>query len=150
MPPYIRRRVFRGWDWFTPRAIQHLQWGEQQRLNREAWEAVRRHPRYRLMTRSLPLLGALAMGLAGLSMLLKWPGVIYLLFLLSFAAQEVTGIIWQRRRFRKALRQTLLDAGIPPRFCFECGYEVEGYQGNECPACDAPFLRQPESTRPMS
>ena len=150
MPPFLRRRVFRGWDWFTPRAIQHLPWRDQHRLNREAWEVVRRHPRYRLMARSLPVLGSLAMGLAGLTILLKWPFVIYPLCLLSFLAQQVTGIIWQRRRFREALRQRLLDAGIRPAFCFECGYNVEGYEGNECPACDAPLLSQPDSPQPMS
>ena len=150
MPPYLRHRVSLGWDWFTRREIQHLPWREQQRLNREALEAVRCHPRYWLMARSLPLLGSLAMGFAALGVLLEWPFLIHPLLTLSFLAQQVTGIIWQRRRFREALRQKLLDAGIRPRICFECGYELEGYEGNDCPACEAPLLRQPDSSRPMS
>ena len=44
------------------------------------------------------------------------------------------------------MRQKLLDAGIRPAFCFECGYNLEGYEGSECPACDAPLLRQADAS----
>jgi hypothetical protein len=151
MPPYIRRRVFLGWDWFTPRAIQHLTWRERERLIGEALEAVRSHPHSWLMDRLLPSLGALAMLLWTLPLFLGLSFTICLLSgLLLNQAQVLTCLIWRHRRFREALRKKLLDAGIRPRICYECGYQVEGFEGNECPACDAPLLRQPDSPRPMS
>jgi hypothetical protein len=144
MPPYIRR--FRGWDWFTPRAIQHLPWQEQERLTQEAWEAVHRHPRYQLVTRPLPWLNIFLMGLMALDqLLLKTSSLIYLLIVLTLLAQSVGLGIWRRRLFRKALRQKLLDAGICPRICFGCGYNLEGYEGKACPACDVLLLPQPNS-----
>jgi hypothetical protein len=145
MPPYLRRRLFRGWDWFTPRAIRHLPWREQERLSQEAWEAVRRHPHCWLIGRLLPLLVSLAMGFAALSLLLGMSSLIFPLIDLLFLISIVTMLVWLRRRFREALRKKLFDTGIRPGFCFECGYELEGYEGKECPACDAPFLRQTES-----
>ncbi|MGH7171333.1 MAG: hypothetical protein ACRELF_12750 [Gemmataceae bacterium] len=142
MPPYLRRRLYRGWDWFSPRALRHLPWREQERLSQEAWEAVRRHPRFWLIGRLLHLLALLAAVLTGLGLVLGMFPQIYLLFDLTFPVLIVTEFVWQRRRFREALRQKLLDASIRPAFCFECGYDIEGYEGNECPACDARLLRQ--------
>ncbi|HWG45829.1 MAG TPA: hypothetical protein VN688_23915 [Gemmataceae bacterium] len=146
MPPYLRR--FRGWDWFTPRAIQHLPWQEQERLTQEVWGAVRRHRCHWLMTGCLPLLSLLIMNLVIFSFQLKTSSLIRLLkwlAMLVFGTIWVGTVVWQRRIFREALRQKLLDAGLRPRICFECGYNVEGYEGKECPACDAPFLRQADS-----
>jgi len=152
MPQYLRRR-FRGWDWFTPRAIRHLPWREQERLIHEAAEIVRRHPRYWLMRRLLPFLAALAMVAAAVVQLFKMPlfrflllELIFLICISIFLVSIVTGFVWHRGRFQAALRQTLLDAGIRPTFCFECGYNLEGYEGNECPACDALLLRQADSS----
>src|SRR5262245_51117969 len=127
MPPYLRRRHSRAWDWFIPREIGHLPWREKERLNEAAWEAARLHPRYRIMGRLLPLLGSLAMGLAALAMFLVAFGllertlllnVIVLLFHLLFMVLIVNSFVWQRGRFREALRQKLLDGGIRPAFCF--------------------------------
>ncbi len=146
MPPYIRR--FRGWDWVTPRTIQHLPWREQDRFTQEAWVAVRRHRRYRVV-RWLPAsLSVLAGGLVVLGLLLKPTMLICLLIMLALLL--VYGIawgvlVWRSRLFREALRQKLFDAGIRPGICFECGYDLEGYEGKECPACDVPLLRQADS-----
>jgi hypothetical protein len=145
MPPYLRRRLFRGWDWFTPREIQHLSWRERERLTQEAWEIVKRHPRFWLMGKFLPILNGILLCCAFLIILLKISLFLYLTLNLVFLVQTVTGLVWQQRHFRRALRQKLLDAGHRPAFCFECGYDLEGYEGNDCPACDAPLLRQPDS-----
>ena len=150
MPPYLRRRLFRGWDWFTPREIQHLPWREREHLTQEAWKAVRRHPRYWLMVRFLPLLCSLAMCLAALASILKLSPLISLAIVLAFLPQSVTEFVWKRRRFREALSLLLLDADVRPHSCFECGYELEGYEGKDCPACDTPLLRQPDSSRSTS
>lgn len=146
MPPYLRRRLFRGWDWFTTREIRHLSWRERERLEQEAWEIVGRHPRYWLMGKFLPLLNALLIFSASLIHFLKVSLFFYLAMILLFHVQTVIWMVWQRRHFRKALRQKLLDAGRRPAFCFECGYDLEGYEGNECPACDAPLLRYQDSS----
>ena len=122
---------------------------EQERMTQEAWEAVRRHRCYRLPI----LLSFLAVGPVMLGLLLNVSTLIHLLLVLFSLVQWVAWfgvIVWQRRLFRKALWQKLLDADIRPRICFECGYNMEGYEGKECPACDVPLLRQPDSTQPMS
>lgn len=147
MPPYIRR--FRGWDWFTPRAIQHLPWREQERLTQAAWGVVRRDHRHRLVTWLRASMTFLVMGLVGLGQLLKLSLLISLLILLALLVHSMAGV-WRRRLFREALRQKLLDAALRPRICFECGYDLEGYQGKECPACDAPLIRQADSPSSMS
>ena len=145
MPSYLRRRLFRGWDWFTPRALQHLPWHEQERLSREAWEVVPRHPRYWLVGRLLPFLVCLALGVAALGPLLGMSPLMGLLIDLLVPIAIVTMLVWQRRRFREALWEKLLDAGIRAGSCFECGYDLEGYEGKECPVCDAQLLRQADS-----
>jgi hypothetical protein len=146
MPPYPRRRLFRGWDWFTPGEIQHLPWRERERLTQEAWQIVERPPRYRLMVRVLPLLRSFVLCFAVLAHFLKWSGFIYSALILACLLESVIGLVWQRRHFRSALRETLLESGVRPCNCFECGYDLEGYEGNDCPACDAPLLRQADSS----
>jgi hypothetical protein len=146
MPPYLRRR-FRGWGWFSTREIRYLPWRERERLTQEAWEAVHHSPRYRLMICLQTLLSFLAVGLLalklGFSLLTDF--LLVLTFLIQMVAVFVW-IIWVGRLNRNALRQTLLNAGIRPAFCFECGYDLEGYEDNACPACDAPLLRQADSS----
>jgi hypothetical protein len=81
--------------------------------------------------------------LLGMSSLIRL--LIEMIFYLTIGTSVVcigTSLIWQRRRFREALRQELLAAGICPAFCFECGYNLEGYEGKACPVCDAVLLRQ--------
>ncbi len=145
MPPYLRRR-FRGWDWITPRAIQHIPWRERERITREAEATIRQHPRFRFVM-WLPI----ALNLFTVSLItfgLLWTraplllGVLMGLAMMAQGAATVGAIVWRHRHFYTALRQILFDAGIRPRICFECGYEVEGYEGKECPACDAPLLRE--------
>jgi hypothetical protein len=94
------------------------------------------------MGRLLPFLVCLAMGFAALGPLLGMSPLIRLLIGLLFLIAIVAMLVWQRSRFREALREKLLDAGIRAKFCFECGYDLEGYEGKECPVCDAPLLRQ--------
>lgn len=149
MPPYLRRRIFRGWDWFTPREIQHLPWQEQERLVRAAREIVRRHRRKRLVMRLAPLLNLL---LAILVMIGLLSHISFFFILLIFSVQiavSIGSMIWQRKFFREALQQMLLDAGLRPHFCFDCGYRLDGYEGTECPACDALLLRPADSPRTM-
>ncbi len=133
------RRVLWGLR-FTERAPRQLSQHEWQRLKQAAWEAVHHHPHFWLMGRLLPLQEGLAAFLLGLGWVL---GMIPLILIeLTLPVLFVTHVIWLHRRFRESLRQKLLDASIRPAFCFECGHELEGYEGNECPACDAPLLRQ--------
>jgi hypothetical protein len=152
MPPYLRRR-FLGWDWFTPREVQHVPWREQERLIQEVQEVAARDPRDRLF-RWLFLLGCVALGLAllGSQLLEKSLPSLFFVLLCNLVSLVliVTMIVWQRRRFREALQQKLLDAGIRPAFCFKCGYDLEGNEASACPACSTRLLRQanslPEST----
>lgn len=145
MPPFYRRR-FRGWDWFTIREIRHLPWRERERVSREALKVVRRHPRFWLMEGLLPFLSCLLMASLVFIVPLLEDSLIRLIclfpILLCCLALLVVSIVWHHRCFRQALRQELLDAGLRPSICFECGYNLEGYEGNECPACDALLLRQ--------
>lgn len=87
------------------REIQHLPWRERERLNEEAWQAVRRQPHFWLIVVWLPLLGSLAMFLTGtLGLIFNPPPLICAAISLAFVVQMTTGLVWQRRRFREALK----------------------------------------------
>lgn len=146
MPPYLRRRLFRGWDWFTPRTLRHLPWRERERLEREAWKSVERHPRFWLMGKFLPLLNGFLMCFSALILFLKISPILYPIQILFYLVLSAIRLVWQRRQFRKALQQQLFVEAIRPSLCFECGYDLEGYEGSACPACDAPLLPQPDSS----
>ena len=149
MPPFIRPR-FRRWDWFTPSAIRHLPLAERVRLVRETREVVQRHPVYR----SFPFLLLLYPTFFWLTytfrkvLPMKLMAVLMCTFILLSLVLLVVAVLWRRSLFRRTLRQKLLDAGIRPRVCFECGYYVEGFEGAECPSCDAPLIRAAASARP--
>jgi hypothetical protein len=92
---------------FTMREIQHLPWYERERLNEEAWQAVRRHPRFRLMLVWLPLLSCLATFLTFVLdniLILKLSPLIVAAITLAYLVQGVTGLVWQRRHLREALK----------------------------------------------
>ncbi len=76
--------------------------------------------------------------------------IIHLACILLTILGFVSSVVWYRHRFREALRQLLLEAGIRPGICFECGYYLEGFEGNECPACDSPLIMHPDSSRSTS
>jgi predicted Zn-ribbon and HTH transcriptional regulator len=150
MPPYLRQRLFRGWDWFTPREIQHLPWREQERLMKRAWEDIRLHPRYRLVSVWLPFVGASVALLSVINMFLKIRSYVNIILMSISIIQSIITLVWQRQRFRQALRQKLLEAHVRPCKCFECGYYLEGFEGNECPSCDSPLIMHPDSSHSTS
>ncbi len=128
--------------WFTPREVRHLPWRERERLTQEAADSVRRHPRFWLWGISLPMM---------VSLIASWlpqetPRSIRLLSHFPAPVLFVTMMVWNRKLLRQTLRQKLLDAGFRPAFCFECGRDLQGYEGSECPACKAPLLRQTASS----
>ncbi len=157
MPQYLRRNLFRGWDWFTPREIQHLPWRERERLIRGAWETLSRLPGYRFVSRWIPIIITLPVQIMVFTrffLSIRFDFllviIIYLAWILLTILGFVSSVVWYRHRFRKALRQLLLEAGIRPGICFECGYYLEGFEGNECPACDSPLIMYPDSSRSTS
>jgi hypothetical protein len=115
-------------------------------LEREAWKIVGRHPRYWLMGKFLPLLNGFLLCFAALILFLKISPILYPIQILFYLVLSATRLAWQRRQFRKALQQQFLEEAIRPSLCFECGYDLEGYEGSACPACDTPLLRQSDSS----
>ena len=138
---YLRRRL-RGWDGlsYSEPEIRHLPQHERKRLTQAAWEVVRYRPPHWLMRHLLLTLFQITFVLAALLLVLD--SILYLPFFLLSGWVFLIQVVGYLICFRQALRQILPDAGIRPAFCFECGYDLERYEGNACPACGAPLLRQ--------
>jgi hypothetical protein len=136
---------------FNNRALRQLCWHERQCLIHTAGRTVRRHLCYWIM---IPLLGLFAnltviLAFVPLAIDRLHQDVLRLLWFALFIL-VATMIVWYFIRFQQVLQQKLLNAGIRPTVCFKCGYELDGYEGSTCPACNALLPRQadppPEST----
>jgi hypothetical protein len=148
MLSYLRRRL-QGWDGlrYSEPEIRHLSQYQREHLTKAARQAVRHHPRYRFMIRLLSPLFKITLALAVLLLLMD---KLYMHLLLMFGwallIQWGIALVWYFVCFRQSLRQILLDAGLRPAFCFECSHNLEGFEGNACPACHAPLLRRANSS----
>ena len=137
MPPFFRSDRLWGWDWTTPKELRHLPWQLRDRLVAEARAAADRHPVYTRVYRGACLLFVALFFLPVVYPLIPAlsPFLGTYLWLVVLAAFLGAHILKQSL-FRRLLRQKLTEAGHRPRYCFECGYYLEGFEGNECPGCD--------------
>lgn len=148
MSLHLRRRSWER-NWSAAHTVLHVPQSERERLSREAHKATRSDPHFWLMGIALPLLTLLSMMAFFFILPRLVSPLIWLICLfpivLTWLAILATHIVWEQIAFRRAVRQILLDSGIRPAFCFGCGYNLKGCEGNECPACDALLLRQADS-----
>jgi len=172
MPPYIRRR--RSWDWFTPADLTHLPVSVRKRLDETARRNVEGD---RSDQRAGCLFAACIMVVLFLicaggttaeylretidysspSAPLEYEAYLVSKDLFMLGAYGFTVVlvclplyemIKSRQLYRRYLRELMLAEGIRPRLCFECRYYVEGFEGSECPNCDAALVRTPHVSPP--
>lgn len=143
MPPFIRNR--RGWDWFSPREIRHLPCEQRTQLVRDAMAAAQRHWTFRAIPVCGLMVGITSMCTLNLRHFLH-PTFLLATQLLGFITFLSLGIgtLWhQRRIYRRSLREAVESQGIAPAACFDCGYDVEGFTGAECPVCGTVLVPHP-------
>src|SRR5579871_1674000 len=111
MPAYLRPRIFRRWDWSTPRAIWHLPRQEQERLKHEVRDSIRRQSRRPLLLSTLAFLILFSTPLLAILPESFWLVrlILQLLIFLIFFVLATVAILWDQKIFRKALQQKLID-----------------------------------------
>jgi hypothetical protein len=118
-------------------AIAHLSWKDRTQLVDSTLKRLRRQRSFWVegTLSSLVCLSAcvlLAVRLADRGQTFAWP---MLALPCLVAAQVVWWFFRIRRLFGLVLRRRLLEEGIRPRVCLECGENLRGMLQEQCPAC---------------
>jgi len=147
--PFIKPA--RGLDWFTPAELKHLPWEVRNRIQTQAREAVYRNRPYRWI-----------FGMAVFLYLVHTVGQFFgldrlfhhFMFNLDSAINFVAcavilgWLVLERRLMRRERRRLLLEAGLRPGRCFDCGYYLEGYDGDECYVCGCRLVSETKPAIP--
>lgn len=124
-------------------AIAHLSWDDRTRLVDATLKRLRRQRNFwveGLLSSLLCLIACvfLAVRLADRGQSFAWP----MLVLPCLVAAQVTWWFFRiRRLFGLLLRERLLDEGIRPRICLECGHDLRGPGTDQCPQCGVELLK---------
>lgn len=149
----------RGPRWFRwlaerftgPPQVQHLPWATRARIvaraqRRAAGRRVAANRKYGCalwITLAIAyfLLASLMSDLFEMLNLPEWLHAL-LNFIIVMAPFPVLLAVYYRSD-RDALRHVLLEEGIRPAVCFDCGYDLRGTESHTCPECGADILDPP-------
>lgn len=125
-------------------AIAHLSWEDRARLANQALKRLRRRPAF-WIEGALASLVTLSAGAVLYTHMADRDQVFSVPMLAVPCLMLLLALWWfsrVRRLFGLILRHILLEEGIRPRVCLECGQDLRAERGEECPTCGTELMAE--------